>query len=1196
MRIQVGRVIPEIDEPLAGRAVGVSAEFGHGHRASEIGEAGFVGDGTESWNFGQRIAAKSIAAGLEDECRITTMDYRSDVAAATHVAQKVGDGRRCIGVEKLHLKIAKVALQAYEGPGKAGKRLTEYRNSNQRKDGPAKPAQRGHGIKMGQKDGRVKCLGEKQNIFAFDPTNCKIPEKLVPTMKTPLLLEHLEPRIAPAGMVIFTDIDGDQVTVKSSKGDDAQLSASLTKASIGVVGEQLQIVDLASNPVFAGTALSITAKPGATGGDGFVNVGFVNAGGMDITSLKVKGDLGKIAVGDGVAATKAFKSMDVQSMGMFGVSTGAPDLLSAVTGPSGSLKIQGDLSKVKLFASGDMSALSIGGSVIGGAGAEQGVISLSAGLGNLHIGGNIQGGAGAQSGFVTVGNVLGNVVVGGNLVGGGGISSGFLAMSAGSTETKISIKGSVLGGTGEQSAYLNSPLCASLSVGGDVLGGSGSNSGSLFCNGDLTKLSVGGSVSGGSGLSSGNIYVTGQLSSVKIGGDISGGAGNSSGLLQFFNDVGKCSVGGNVIGGSNTRSGSIDVAGGDLSSFSVGGNVIGGSGDQSAYISALNFGTVSIKGSLVGGSGENSGLLYAIGGDGIASVTVGGHIEGGAGGSSGGITTPGAKIGTLSLKGSIVGGDTAAGGNLSGFVYATLGLGSVQVGGSLIGGAQQGGGSIQAFNGEISEVMVKGSLIGGSKSDTGFIRALSTDHIFVGGDLVGGTVAAANSSGCVWLTDVAALNGTVKIGGSVIGSIANNAGWLRVEGSAKTVTVGGDVEGGTGNNSGKVEIIGSAPAMSGLSIGGSILGGSASTTGVVIIQTSIAKVLVGGSVIGGSGGSSGYLFNDGGIGKFAIRGSLVGGTNPATINDGMIFAEKFNSISIGRSVVGGAGTGGGMVFADAGVIGNLKIGGDLRGGSGQSSGNITAANGPIGTVTVGGSIVGGAGNDSGKIRSVVDIGPVSIKGDLRGSSGQRSGSVISDTADIISVKIGGSIAGGSAADTGSLRAGDSINSISIKGSVVGTSTANPVLMTASGNGNAIGSLTVGGQLKNALVLAGYNTATTPVGSNGASGIGSVFVGGNLVASSIVAGVTNAGFPTFGTAADIAIVNSLTSKIASIVVKGYAMGTVGGAERFGFVAEQIGSVTIGSSKQDIPAAGGFTPIGATFFVLAPDLNIHVVPAA
>src|SRR3954467_5559797 len=105
-------------------------------------------------------------------------------------------------------------------------------------------------------------------------------------------LEILEPRLAPASTLTFTDVDGDHVKIVSSLGD---LAGKATLASFGA-GDQLQTLDL-TDPSFQGAAITISAVK-APGGDGLVNVGFINATGVDLKSVIVKGDLGQIDAGD----------------------------------------------------------------------------------------------------------------------------------------------------------------------------------------------------------------------------------------------------------------------------------------------------------------------------------------------------------------------------------------------------------------------------------------------------------------------------------------------------------------------------------------------------------------------------------------------------------------------------------------------------------------------------------------------------------------------------------------------------------------------------------------------------------------------------------------------------------------------------------------------------------------------------------
>src|SRR6266511_887514 len=109
-------------------------------------------------------------------------------------------------------------------------------------------------------------------------------------------IELLEARIAPATLVnpttvTYQDIDGDSITVKISKPvfDQITIGNVFTFDPPGVSGDngtkqQLRLIDLtalADITAAAGANLSITAvKKGE--GDGLVNVGAINATGVDL--------------------------------------------------------------------------------------------------------------------------------------------------------------------------------------------------------------------------------------------------------------------------------------------------------------------------------------------------------------------------------------------------------------------------------------------------------------------------------------------------------------------------------------------------------------------------------------------------------------------------------------------------------------------------------------------------------------------------------------------------------------------------------------------------------------------------------------------------------------------------------------------------------------------------------------------------
>src|SRR5438309_1936743 len=96
--------------------------------------------------------------------------------------------------------------------------------------------------------------------------------------RSALAVRQFDDRILPAATLHYTDVDGDIVTVRTSVGTDADLAVA---ASFDPSQHQLQTLFLNVNK-FAGTSVSITAKPGPTGGDGLANVGYISGNGNNL--------------------------------------------------------------------------------------------------------------------------------------------------------------------------------------------------------------------------------------------------------------------------------------------------------------------------------------------------------------------------------------------------------------------------------------------------------------------------------------------------------------------------------------------------------------------------------------------------------------------------------------------------------------------------------------------------------------------------------------------------------------------------------------------------------------------------------------------------------------------------------------------------------------------------------------------------
>jgi hypothetical protein len=507
-------------------------------------------------------------------------------------------------------------------------------------------------------------------------------------------------------------------------------------------------------------------------------------------------------------------------------------------------------------------------------------------------------------------------------------------------------------------------------------------------------------------------------------------------------------------------------------------------------------------------------------------------------------------------------------------------IGAVSIGGSLLGGTASPSGCI-ASSGAMGTVRITGNVEGGAGGAAGQIASFSTlAGVIIGGSVIGG---AGTSSGTI--ASIGPM-GTVRIIGHVQGGGGSDSGVIRSSSTLAGVTVGGALIGGAGSSSGRIASTG---AMGTVRITGNVQGGGVSDSGEIVSSSTLAGVTIGGSLLGGAGNSSGRIESTGAMGTVRITGNVQGGGGDAS---GEIFSNStLAGVTIGGSLLGGAGNSSGIVFS-TGAMGTVRITGDVQGGGVTDSGEIFSFS-TLAGMTIGGSLLGGAGFDSGRIASSGAMGTVRITGDLVGGSASgavslsRSGSI--QAQHIAGLTIGGAlIAGtdntsGTFRDNGAIRVADDIGTVLIKGSIIGNAT-NPAIISARGKAIptatsdvAIGSLRVLGRVEFATILAGVDV--NGVAKNADAQIGPVFVGGDWIASSIAAGALpiNA---FFGDADDFKMsgggvkdVATVSSRIASLTITGQALGTVGGADHFGIVAENVGAVKIGGTPLVLTLGNG-----------------------
>jgi len=281
------------------------------------------------------------------------------------------------------------------------------------------------------------------------------------------LLEALEARIAPASAT-FVDVDGDIVTITTSKGT----STDITNAVTGGANSEIEKVDL-TNDVFIGTNIKVAVTTRVAGGDGVVNVWAIDSTDQDLGSVEVGGDLAKLTVGDTNYANGSVKSVKVQSIGSD--NSGASDKVWLMKGSTTTFNVAGNVNGAELAwtnpdAGGKVTVTSIviGGNLTGGTTDESGSILLSTGAGgtaelkSVSIGGNLTATDYNSSGSIIVGNtasasdytgIIGKVTIGGSMTGDNNHTySG--SIFAANTIGTVTVGGSLTGGdTGSGSIF-----------------------------------------------------------------------------------------------------------------------------------------------------------------------------------------------------------------------------------------------------------------------------------------------------------------------------------------------------------------------------------------------------------------------------------------------------------------------------------------------------------------------------------------------------------------------------------------------------------------------------------------------------------------------------------------------------------------------------------------------------------------------
>ena len=194
--------------------------------------------------------------------------------------------------------------------------------------------------------------------------------------------ESLEPRLALAGLVQFTDIDGDLVRVVSSRGTDKQLAAAIhfvdAPAGSAAGSRTIESIDL-SQSRFSGTALSILVQtPQGGHGDGSVEVGGITTGTNGVSKIRIdgsfssltaQGSVRKVVVQGSLHAGSTIRSdgqiSEIEISGSIEGTRSAPVVIAARGDDSGKalglVRVRGNSSYAKILAGYDTALLAVNG-------------------------------------------------------------------------------------------------------------------------------------------------------------------------------------------------------------------------------------------------------------------------------------------------------------------------------------------------------------------------------------------------------------------------------------------------------------------------------------------------------------------------------------------------------------------------------------------------------------------------------------------------------------------------------------------------------------------------------------------------------------------------------------------------------------------------------------------------------------------
>lgn len=202
-------------------------------------------------------------------------------------------------------------------------------------------------------------------------------------------LKAFVPRLKIAGdgkTASFTDIDGDAVTITTTRGAWTAEMFELLPEDRFIGGSALKTISIGPQAGFDGANISVSAKRDLFGGDGSVNIETIDAFGTALGKVTIAGTLGEVRAG--VGGGVAIKKLSVQSLGALAAlsdpNSSAP-FTSTIAGDISKLLVSGDIDRARFEVSGAIKTVAVAGSFASS--------ELLAGtqLGRVMIGGDLVG-------------------------------------------------------------------------------------------------------------------------------------------------------------------------------------------------------------------------------------------------------------------------------------------------------------------------------------------------------------------------------------------------------------------------------------------------------------------------------------------------------------------------------------------------------------------------------------------------------------------------------------------------------------------------------------------------------------------------------------------------------------------------------------------------------------------------------------